>query len=219
MNISNTNLENLYGFESPFQEDPLSIRALHYLKNAKHVLDVGCGEGADTVFYAKEGFQVTAIDNNEVYLNRLRAFRGNNELTNISVILGDVLQYKYRENHYDVVSCLLVGCCMKRSDFEKLLDVLKRTVKHNGIIIMSLRNYLDPEFQEYENSEGMIEPNTFRKRDDCCKIRYYIEKNRLQKLISDFEILYYFEGLTRDKYEEVEKHGDSYIICRKKGDY
>ncbi len=216
MSTSATLLRNKYGFEYPFKPDPLSGKALQYLEKEKRLLDVGCGEGADTVYFAKKGFQVTAIDNNKIYLRRLRAFKMDNELTNISIRYGDVINYHYRQNYYDVVNCLLVGCCMKQSDFQKLLIVLKRTVKRTGIIIMSLRNYLDPEFTDYVSTERMIEPNTFRKREDCCKIRYFIEKNRLRESFTDFEILYYYEGYSPDKYREVPKHGDSYIICKKK---
>jgi len=216
MNTSATVLRNKYGFEYPFKSDHLAGKALRYLKNGKHLLDVGCGEGADSVFFAKKGFQVTAMDNNKIYLSRLRAYISDNELTNISIKYGDVIDYHYRQNFYDVINCLLVGCCMKRSDFEKLLIALKRTVKRTGIIIMSLRNYLDPEFTDYVSTERMIEPNTFRKREDCCKIRYFIEKNRLRESFTDFEILYYYEGYAPDKYREVPKHGDSYIICKNK---
>lgn len=206
----------MYGFEYPFKPDPLAGRALHYIKGGKQVLDVGCGEGADTVFFAKKGFQVTAIDNNNIYLSRLRAYKRDNELKNILIKNGDVITYRYRQNFYDVINCLLVGCCMKRSHFEMLLITLKQTVKRAGIIILSLRNYLDPEFTDYVSTEKMIEPNTFMKREDCCKIRYYIEKNRLREVFSDFKILYYYEGYAPDKYREVSKHGDSYIICMKK---
>lgn len=82
---------------------------------------------------------------------------------------------------------------------------------------MSLRNYLDEEFNEYASSEKMIEPNTFRKKEDCCKIRYFIEKGKLRESFSDFEVVYYYEGYAPDKYGEVAQHGDSHIICRKLG--
>lgn len=208
-------LKNKYGFEYPFTPDPLSKKALRLLKRGRQLLDIGCGEGADSVFYAKKGFSVTSIDNNQIYLKRFRAFKRDHDLSNISIRCTDVLSHHYTPNRYDVVNCLLVGCCMKRSEFEKLLIVVKYTVKHGGIIIMSLRNYLDPEFVAYSSSEKMIEPNTFRKKEDCCKIRYYIEKKRLRDVFKDFEILYYYEGLAPDKYKEVPEHGDSYIICRK----
>lgn len=215
MNYSATIQKNIYDFENPFTPDPLSKKALRFLKGGKNLLDIGCGEGADSVFYANKGFQVTAIDNNKIYLKRFRAFQKDNGLTNISIRCTDVLSHHYPSNRYDAVNCLLVGCCMKRSDFEKLLVAVKQTVKLGGIIIMSLRNYLDPEFEVYYSTEKMIEPNSFRKKEDCCKIRYYIEKNRLREVFENFEILYYYEGLAPDKYKEVPKHGDSYIICRK----
>jgi tellurite methyltransferase len=215
MKYSSAILKNKYGFEYPFTPDPLSKKALRFLKGGRNLLDIGCGEGADSVFYAKKGFQVTSIDNNKIYLKRFRAFQKDNELANISIRCTDVLSHHYPFNRYDAVNCLLVGCCMKRSDFEKLLVAVKQTVKPGGIIIMSLRNYLDPEFEVYSSTEKMIEPNSFRKKEDCCKIRYYIEKTRLREVFEDFEILYYYEGLAPDKYKEVPSHGDSCIICRK----
>ena len=53
------------------------------------------------MFFAKKGFQVTAMDNNKIYLSRLRAFISDNELTNISIKYGDVIDYHYRQNYLD----------------------------------------------------------------------------------------------------------------------
>jgi hypothetical protein len=63
----------------------------------------------------------------------------------------------------------------------------------------------------------MIEPNTFRKREDCCKIRYFIEKNRLRESFADFEILYYYEyyeGCAPDKHKEVPEQGVPALFAR-----
>lgn len=216
MTISTTSLIKKYGFEYPFKPDSLAKKALNFIKSGNSLLDIGCGEGADSVFFAKKGFQVVAIDNNKIYLDRLRAFQRDNHLPNISIQNCDVISYSYPQNYYDIINCLLVGCCMKRSEFENMLVLIKQSVKPNGVIIMSLRNYYDPELKDYSNSAKMIEPNTYLKKDDCCKIRYFIEKGRLKELFNDFNILYYFEGLTPDKYNEFPKRGDSYIICRRK---
>lgn len=216
MAISTTELSKKYGFGYPFKPDPLAKKAVRFIKSGKCLLDIGCGEGADSVFFAKKGFQVFAIDNNNSYLSRLRSFQRDHHLSNISIRNCDVISYKYPQNYYDVINCLLVGCCMKRSEFEKMLVSIKQSVKPKGIIIMSLRNYLDPEFEEYSSTEKMIEPNTYLKKEDCCEIRYYIEKDRLRDLFEDFEIHYYFEGLAADKYRDIPEHGDSYIICSRK---
>ena len=215
MSTSTTILNKKYGFENPFKPDPLVKKALRYTKSFNRLLDIGCGEGADSVFFAKKGFQVVAMDNNKSYLKRFRAFRRDNHLSNISIRFCDAVSYRYPRNFYDVINCLLVGCCMKRSEFEKMLVPIKQAVKPKGVIIMSLRNYLDPELKEYLATEKMIEPNTYLKKEDCCKIRYFIEKGRLRDLFKDFKILYYYEGLVPDKYREVPNHGDSYIICQR----
>lgn len=215
MSISTTKLSKKYGFENPFKPDPLAKKALRYTKNFKRLLDIGCGEGADSVFYAKKGFQVVAMDNNKAYLRRFRAFQKDNHLSNISIRFCDVISFRYPRNFYDVINCLLVGCCMKRSDFEKMLLPIKQAVKPGGVIIMSLRNYLDPELKEYLATEKMIESNTYIKKEDCCKIRYFIEKDRLRDIFKEFEIIYYYEGLVPDKYLEIPHHGDSCLICRR----
>lgn len=170
MTFSTTELGKKYGFESPFKPDSLAKKALPYIKNGKNLLDIGCGEGADSVFFAKHGFQVLAIDNDSSYLNRLEAYKKDNTLSNISIRNCNVISHNYSQNYYDVVNCILVGCCMRRSEFERMLISIKQTIKPNGIIIMSLRNYLDPEFVEYSSTEKMIEPNTYLKKDACCKI-------------------------------------------------
>jgi 2-polyprenyl-3-methyl-5-hydroxy-6-metoxy-1,4-benzoquinol methylase len=216
MTISIAELSKKYGFESPFKPDPLVKKALPLLKSGKYLLDIGCGEGADSVFFAKKGFRVEALDNGSEYLSRLQAYKEDHHLSNISIRNCNVINHKYPQGHYDVINCLLVGCCMKRSEFEKMLTSIKRAIKPKGIIIMSMRNYLDPEFVEYSLTEKTIEPNTYLKKDDCCKIRYYIEKGRLRDLFEDHEIHFYFEGLAPDKYKELPEHGDSYIICSRK---
>ena len=205
-----------YGFENPFKPDILAVKSLPYLKGKKQLLDIGCGEGADSVYYATNGCTVTAIDNNRKYLRRLRAFAADNPLLNLSIKFADVVNYKYPSGFYDIINCLLVGCCMKRSEFEKLVPQIKQAVKPDGVVIMSLRNYLDPDFKEYLGVEKMIEQNTFINKEDCCKIKYFIEKDRLREHFQDFEILFYYESLAPDKYAVDAEHGDSCIICKKK---
>ena len=208
-------LQKRYGFENPFKPDPLSIKALPYCKG-KELLDIGCGEGADSVYFAKKGFRVTALDKNAQYLKRFRSYCRDQKVSSISIARHSVVTYRYPRNAYDVIICFLVVCCMKRSEFEKMITPLKRSVKLGGVVVMSSRNYLDPEIKDYKSTAKPIEPNTFRNKEDCCGFLYFMEKNRLREAFDDFEILYYFEGFVPCKYNEHPIHGDSHIICRRK---
>ena len=209
MATSTTKLKARYGFENPFVVDPLVRRTRRYLnRHGSRLLDIGCGEGADSAFYARHGYRVTSIDKNAAYLERFRAYRHDEGLSNIKILEIDALDYGYPKNRYDVISCILVLCCMKRSEFERMLPRMKRTVKRGGILAVSSRNFLDPELHDYCSTEKMIEPNTFRKKEDCCKFVYFIEQGRLREVFSDFDVLYYYEGFTPCKYNEHPKHGD-----------
>jgi len=207
-------LQKRYGFENPFKTDPLVRKALRYCKG-EWLLDLGCGEGADSVFFARHGFAVTSLEKNTSYLKRLRSYINDHGMSNISLVNRDAITYRYPRSRYDVISCILVICCMKRSGFERMLPRMKQSVKPGGIIIISSRNYLDPELREYRRLGHPVEPNTYPQKDDCCKFMYFIEKGRLRQVFSDFEILYYYEGFAPCKYGEHPKHGDSYIVCRR----
>jgi SAM-dependent methyltransferase len=215
-------IEEKYNFEHPFHPDQLSGKALGFAKGSNKVLDVGCGEGADSIYYAQNGFQVLSLDKNDYFLDRFRQYVSDNNIKNIEIQSHDLLIYPYQENYFDIISCLLVGCCMKKSEFEALLVHLKKAVKSDGIIVMSLRNYMDEDKVRYQAEEKLVEPNTFAVRDDCCstgeggfKIRYFIEEGQLRTYFQGFEVLYYFEGMSPDKYQKTVMHGDSHIICKK----
>ena len=215
--MNQASLKKIYGFENPFKPDPLSRKAVRYLTRGKRLLDVGCGEGADSVFFAKMGYSVTAIDLKQDHLRRFRGYCTDNKITNIRIQRRSAVTYPYPRSAYDAIICQLVVCCMKRSEFEAMLPPLKRAVKPGGTVVMSARNYLDPEFEEYRATEKMVEPGTFVYKKDCCAFIYFLEKDRLRRAFEGFEILYYYEGYAPCKYGEHPRHGDSYIICRRKG--
>ncbi len=211
--------EQKYSFENPFKTDPLLRRAFPFIKDRKKALDIGCGEGADSVFLAKKGFLVQAIDNDKTALTRFKAYRYDHKLSDIRIQKHDVVRFPYKESAFDVINCLLLICCMRKSDFRKLLQPMKRALKPGGIIILSSRNYLDPKLKEYHATEKMIEPNTFIKKDDCCRIAYFVEKNELKNAFKDLEILYHFEGMVPCKHKKHGDHGETHIICRRPKKY
>jgi SAM-dependent methyltransferase len=190
---------------------------LEYCRSGQ-LLDVGCGEGADSAFFARKGFQVTAFDKSADYLRRFRAYRCDNGLTNIRIKRADAVTYPYPVARFDLVISYLVICCMKRSEFERAIGPIKRAVRPGGIVAISARNYLDPDFRKSVKSDKPVEPNTFPDKEDCCAFYYYLEPGRLREVFADFQILYYYEGKVACKFKEPghKWHGDSHLIARRR---
>ena len=66
-------------------------------------LDVGCGEGADAVWLAKQGWHVTAVDISEIALGRARAHASAAGVT-VSFEQADLVAAPPAPKSYDVVS-------------------------------------------------------------------------------------------------------------------
>src|SRR3990172_8656031 len=106
--MTSQTVEQKYGFENPFKPDPLVKKAIRFLPHGRQLLDVGCGEGADSAFLARKGFTVTAIDRNKDYVQRFRRYCKNEKLAEISILHPDVVNYPYPRNRYDVIISVLV---------------------------------------------------------------------------------------------------------------
>ncbi len=107
------------------------------LKRTGKVLDVGCGNGADSVFLAKQGFDVSALDISQTSVfevfNRSRA-------ANVSVrtLLEDICKFRTRER-FDIVLCIGVIHFLPSSLVNSVLTYLQRITRKGGIHILEVK--------------------------------------------------------------------------------
>jgi tellurite methyltransferase len=73
----------------------------HPLDRTEKMLDAGCGEGRDTVFFALIGYQVTAFDDSEVGVKKTRERAASLHL-DVDVFKADVNAFRLKEE-YDFV--------------------------------------------------------------------------------------------------------------------
>lgn len=67
----------------------------------QRLLDIGCGEGRDSVFFALNGYHVTAFDSSSEGLNKARAWAEELGLS-VDFIQADITEYRLQDS-YDVV--------------------------------------------------------------------------------------------------------------------
>ena len=66
-----------------------------------HVLDLGCGQGRDTLYIARQGFTVTGVDISQVGLDQLSAVARAEHL-DVTVILADIHSWDM-QGDYDII--------------------------------------------------------------------------------------------------------------------
>lgn len=72
----------------PEINDPVLSASLEHFGNIKgaKLLDIGCGNGSSSIFFARQGANVTAIDISEVAIDGLSQFCQEHHITNIKAI-------------------------------------------------------------------------------------------------------------------------------------
>lgn len=103
----------------------------------KHVLDVGAGQGHYSMRFARNGFDVDALDINEFSMQRLKRLADENKL-NIKTVTADARKMPYADNTFDAVFAVQVVNLLGCDNVVPMLNEICRVVKPNGQIWFTL---------------------------------------------------------------------------------
>ena len=124
-------------------------------------LDVGCGEGADAIWLARNGWAVTAIDISDVAVIRAREAA---ELagTDVEWVCGDALQTPFPAGSFDLVSMQYPA--LPKAAGEAAVRALLDTVRPGGLLLAVYHDLTD-EHREHMKSQG-VDPADYVDADD-----------------------------------------------------
>lgn len=100
------------------------------------VLDMGCGEGKDAVFFAKCGYAVTAFDISERGIEKTRRLAEHNGVE-LQVFKADLQDYR-PDTEYDIIFSSGVLHFLPQTVRQELIDSLKEHTADNGINAMNV---------------------------------------------------------------------------------
>src|SRR5581483_5509390 len=103
------------------------------------VLDIGCGQGSNTWFLAREGYAVTALDGSPSALFRL-ANRLKDENLGASLVRADLHQplVQFPDNGFDVVCDVQASCYGTVDQVAATIKEMHRILKPGGSIFCNM---------------------------------------------------------------------------------
>ena len=107
-------------------------------------LDAGCGHGADTLWLAARGWQVTAVDFSATALAHARSTAeavGADIAERIDWVEGDLATWTPRPGHYDLVACLYVHV---PGSVEEMVRRMAAGVAPGGTLFLVGHRPIDP---------------------------------------------------------------------------
>jgi 2-polyprenyl-3-methyl-5-hydroxy-6-metoxy-1,4-benzoquinol methylase len=107
-------------------------------------LDAGCGHGADTLWLAAHGWQVTAVDFSAAALAHARSMAeaaGAEIAARIDWIEGDLASWTPEPGHYELVACLYVHVAGR---VEEMVARMGSAVAPAGTLLLVGHRPIDP---------------------------------------------------------------------------
>lgn len=156
-----------------------------FLKPGMKILDLGAGTGEYSLYFAKKGFQVTAIELVEKHVKEIKE-KCEKDM-NLSVFQGNALNISdIEENSYDIVLCFgPLYHLSKIEDRMKCIEEVKRVCKDNGKMFFAFisndmvittetmcynPNFLKGDAYDHETFKLVDYPFVFHSVDQCRKL-------------------------------------------------
>lgn len=182
---------------------PLIRMVLGKVKPHSQFLDLGCGEGQDTLFIASKAFNVTALDKSISNIKELQKIVLENGFDDqVTLIQKDVRDFLIKKNKYSIINISNLLQFLPKKDSLAIIKEVKSNLKKSGFIIISAFSTKDP---------------SYKKGSD--KIKSYFFTQELLKLFLDFDILFYTEDTISEQghlgASLPHKHGVVKLVARK----
>lgn len=110
-------------------------------KNLRSLLDVGCGDGRDALYFSKKGLKVTALDLSESGIGKLKR-----QGARIRCRLVDIRNASLAENSFDIIYAHLSLHYFDDETTSRIFKKLFRALKMGGLMFVKCKSTEDPLF-------------------------------------------------------------------------
>lgn len=185
----------------PLIEPYLDADLKKYLNliSGKNVLDLGIGQGFNSIPLSELGFNVTGVD----YSNKcLNICKGN--CPELDLIKSDIRLFDIEKNKYDLILSSCVLHFLHKDDSYKIMKTIKSNIHQNGLVYISVFSTQDPKFNRvsYSKHFDVLDNNVFYNKINDTYLSFFT-KEEILDIFSDFTTIF-----ISDKYSLDLDHGE-----------
>jgi SAM-dependent methyltransferase len=148
--------------------------------DVKRLLELGCGQGRDSIFFASNGLDVYAIDSSKVAIENInQKIKGKNIALHLSHFEARQ-DLPFDSSHFDAIySHMFYNMRFTNEELKFLFKESSRVLKNNGLLYFSVRSDKDVFYNKGKKIGGNIyEINGFQ-------IRFFT-KIQIKSFLSDY---------------------------------
>jgi SAM-dependent methyltransferase len=151
----------------------------------QELLELGCGQGRDTIFFARNGLRVTALDYAEIAVEALKKkATAAGVASSILVRTHDVRQpLPFPDNSFDACYCHMLLCMeLSTGEISFIIGEIHRVLRPGGIVLYSVRSNFDKHYR-----------TGIRLREEIYEIGgfavHFFTEEKIRNLAKGYEIL------------------------------
>ncbi|MBZ9623813.1 MULTISPECIES: class I SAM-dependent methyltransferase [unclassified Clostridium] len=159
-------------------------------KSFNKFLDLGCGLGRHSIYFAKKGFEVNSLDLSEYGVNHLKRW-AEEEQVDIAVDICDMLNLPFKNDSFDCIMAYNVIYHTDTDGFIKSLDEIKRVLKSGGELFITLLSKDTWSYQRADNYKRIDNNTILRDEHDTERDvpHFYVDIEDIKKYFIDFEFV------------------------------
>ncbi len=184
-----------------------TLEELFKESNARRILDVGCGAGRHTFYFARKGFEVYGFDEDEDAIENNRQILRKEKLKADLRVWDMTKPLPYRDVFFDAALAVRVIHHTNINNIAKIAHELDRVLKPKGFLFLQVPSY---ESETFDSGTIWAEPGTLIARGGP-------EKDVPQHFFKKDDLLGMFPGyVTREIHSESDHYGGYCLIIQKR---
>ncbi|WP_107840260.1 class I SAM-dependent methyltransferase [Metasolibacillus meyeri] len=153
------------------------------------ILEVGCGQGANVWYIAREGFAIYAIDGSPTGVLKTRN-RLDNEVNDWKgeIIVGDMLTLPYQDDFFDAVIDIEAVSANNHEDAKRIFKEIFRVLKTGGTVItkhFAEGSWGDKTGENIGYNSWLVNEGPMEGKGLC----RFASQEDMEDLLEDFEVL------------------------------
>ena len=171
-----------------------------WIPDGARVLDIGAGQGRNTLPLARRGCHVTALDPSAVALETIAA-AAKAEKLDIELVQKGFMAYE-PPRVFDVILCFGLMQILNYRENASLVTRLHQWLRSGGTLFLTAWHMGDPSFERLTREWERLGIRSFRSPEGD-RHRLFLEQGEILKLFFRWQPVHHWEGLG-----PVHRHGD-----------
>ncbi len=185
------------------EPEEILVNYFEQINRAKPVLDIGSGQGRNSIFLAEKGYQVDAIDTSIVAVDTLNKIAREKGLQ-IKAHQNGFENFLPQTDFYSGIMVLGLIQILSNDDFSKLKEKLNSWTVKGSLLFITAFGTADPSYERYAANWVSVSKNIFA--DNKGNYRRFLEPDEILLIFKDYEVVHHWEGLGKEHH-----HGDGIL--------